>query len=64
MITNGPERGPAQLPGDEIADALRQEFAVLADAQIAVAELGSADAPSPGDVGIEPGDDPATIEQR
>ncbi|PRQ09389.1 hypothetical protein [Enhygromyxa salina] len=52
------------LPGDDIADALRQEFAYLADAEIGVAALGSADAPSPSDVGIEPGDDPETVEQK
>jgi hypothetical protein len=52
------------LPGDEITDALRQEFAYLADAQIGVTALGSADAPSPSDAGIEPGDDPETIKQK
>lgn len=54
----------AQLPGDEIGDALRQEFAYLADAQIGVAALGSADAPAPSDAGIEPGDDPETMKQK
>ncbi|KIG19515.1 hypothetical protein DB30_00024 [Enhygromyxa salina] len=52
------------LPGDEVADALRQEFGYLADAEIGVTPLGSANAPTPSDAGIEPGDDPETVKQK
>jgi hypothetical protein len=54
----------AELPGDEIGDALRQQFVYLADAQIGVAALGSANTPALGDVGIEPGDDPEIVKQK
>ena len=54
----------AEVPGPEIADALRSQFAFLADAQIAVtAPPDELDAPEP-QAEIDPEDDPETIRQK
>ena len=54
----------ASLPGPELADALRAEFEVLADAEIDVVE-GVEAGPGPElPTSIEPGDDAETIEQK
>lgn len=55
----------AQLPGEELADSLAQEFEFLADAQVAISELGEeGDGPMVDGPEIEPGDDPETIRQK
>ena len=56
----------AELPGEELADSLAQEFEFLADAQVAISELGEMEGEGPMVEGpdIEPGDDPDTIRQK
>jgi hypothetical protein len=54
----------AQLPGDELAAALQQEFPALADAQISVSALDPEALSQPAALDIEPGDDPEAIEEK
>ena len=53
----------AELPGDELGEALAQEFAFLADAEVEITELGTGPGVMVGPA-IDPDDDPETIRQK